>query len=182
MKPKRPMLAAPFSGEHVQYPLYLQPKFDGIRALLYHNPRSEWKLLSRTLKDIPNKNLQGLLQKLPAPHLIPGLDGELIVGEPTHPDCYRNTVKAVMSHHAHAVFKYYVFDIWDTPLRTFQERLFELDDFFTLSPHSWGITDTKSESSLIFEQVPSCYISNRDDLAKEEESLVSLGWEGLILR
>ena len=46
----KPMLASPMELEHVRWPMYASVKLDGIRAVV-----RDGKLLSRSLKPIPNK-------------------------------------------------------------------------------------------------------------------------------
>jgi DNA ligase-1 len=48
--------------------------------------------MSRSLKPIPNENVQAMFKGLPE-----GLDGELIFGDPCSPSAYRDTVSIVMS-------------------------------------------------------------------------------------
>ena len=79
----KPMLACDcVPVEELVFPLIASPKLDGVRCII-----TAEGALSRTLKPIPNVNVQQLLEGLPI-----GLDGELMVGEPTAPDVYRKTV------------------------------------------------------------------------------------------
>lgn len=71
----------------LRFPLLASQKLDGIRAAVQGG-----QLLSRTLKPIPNVNVQKLFRGLPE-----GIDGELIVGDPCAADAYRKTVSLVMS-------------------------------------------------------------------------------------
>lgn len=86
----KPMLAhskAP-DLEKLPYPMLVQPKLDGVRAVV-----KDGRLLSRSLKPIPNAEIRAALEQ---PE-FEGLDGELIVGRPTAEDCYRRTVSFVMA-------------------------------------------------------------------------------------
>lgn len=102
----KPMLSgkAPDDLSQVEYPIYISPKLDGIRALVIGGV-----VVSRNLKPIPNRYVQELFGK---PE-YEGYDGELIVGEPTDADCFRNTTSGVMTHDGIPNVKYYVFDRWD---------------------------------------------------------------------
>jgi DNA ligase-1 len=101
----KPMLAKDGNLEKVTFPLAVQDKLDGIRASVV-----DGRLVSRTLKLIPNAEIQEALGR---PE-FEGLDGELIVGEPTAPDCYRTTVSFVMAaDKTGAPWSYHVFDKWD---------------------------------------------------------------------
>lgn len=93
--------------------LWLSAKYDGIRAL-----HREGMLQSRTLKPIPNLHTQKLLANV----ILDGLDGELIVGDPTAEDCYHVTESAIMSRGGEPDAVYYVFDTWYTPEIGFRQR------------------------------------------------------------
>lgn len=98
------MLAGKLDPKKLVFPVIIQPKLDGIRATVV-----EGKLVSRTLKEIPNRHIFNLLSK---PE-YEGLDGELIVGSPVAEDCYRSTVSGVMSSDGEPDFAYYIFDTWN---------------------------------------------------------------------
>ena len=96
----KPMLCATVTDiSKLRYPYLASPKLDGIRCLI-HNGTA----VSRNLKPIRNKYIASCLKGLPP------LDGELIVGDPTAPDCFNRTSSGVMSADGEPDFKYYVFD------------------------------------------------------------------------
>ena len=99
----RPMLAAPAPDiQTLRYPLFASKKLDGVRALIV-----EGKVLSRTLKPIPNR----LVQECFGTPGLGRLDGELILGSPTDKDCYRKTVSCVMTEYQDITdLRFYVFD------------------------------------------------------------------------
>lgn len=98
----KPMLAVAAEFDKIKYPVYASPKLDGIRVCIVDGvPKT------RTLKDIPNKHVAGLLTGAQ----FSGLDGELIVGPPTSKTVYRDTVSEVMAHDKLPDFTYYVFDM-----------------------------------------------------------------------
>ena len=86
--------------ELIKLPTLASPKLDGIRT----NIRDK-RVLSRTLKDLPNKLLVGTFGSLK------GLDGEFIVGSPVAEGVYNRTYRVIMKeeHHIDDV-KLYVFD------------------------------------------------------------------------
>lgn len=90
--------------ESLPYPLLSSTKLDGIRCIV-----KDGVAYSRTLKPIRNRYIQSILGR-PAYN---GLDGELIVGDPTANDCMRVTNSGVMSVEGEPDFRYYIFDIWD---------------------------------------------------------------------
>lgn len=85
-------------------PYWLSPKLDGVRAII-----KDGQALSRTLKALPNLHIQSVLG-FPS---LNGLDGEVVVGSPTHPNCIQATTSGVMSRAGVPSFTYFVFDMWD---------------------------------------------------------------------
>jgi len=160
----RPMLACktPEDLSALNFPVLHSPKLDGIRCLI-----TEQGPMSRTMKPIRNEHVQSLLTD---PKLI-GLDGELIVGDPTSKTVYRDTNSAVMSIKGQPEFTYYVFDRWDLYEHPFSDRLSALEDLYatgvlkapvTLHRHSLAVS--------VFE------------LLEAEERALEAGYEGLVTR
>jgi DNA ligase-1 len=84
----KPMLAGKVSDVNaLRYPVLASQKLDGVRATVQGG-----RLMSRSLKPIPNCYVQEMFSWLPE-----GIDGELILGDPTAKDAYRKTVSVVMS-------------------------------------------------------------------------------------
>lgn len=156
MKNFKPMLASPADLDNIRYPVFASPKLDGIRASVVGG-----RLLSRTLKEIPNRHVYNLLNR----HAFEGLDGELIVGEPTSHTCYRDTVSGVMSDHKVFDFTYYVFDKWDSPSPFSSRRL----DVVPIATHD------------CMKLVKHTEIWNREWLDEYEQQQVGLGYEGIML-
>lgn len=83
----KPMLASAVTDfTKLRFPLIASPKLDGIRAVM-----QDGLLRSRSLKPIPNHNVQKMFAGLPE-----GTDGELIVGDSTD-EPFRRTTSVVMS-------------------------------------------------------------------------------------
>jgi DNA ligase 1 len=102
------MLAAKApAAEALRYPLYASPKIDGIRALIVGG-----RVLSRTLKPIPNEHVQALFGR---PEYN-GLDGELVAGDPWAENCMQATTSSVMRRGGVPDVTLYVFDYWDIPM------------------------------------------------------------------
>jgi DNA ligase 1 len=122
----KPMLAATYEQavDFNKHDYWLSPKLDGVRCLVSrHNALttkegglqiySEPVLLSRTGKLIPNKAVQKLFSH---PDAV-GLDGELIVGDPTAEDVFRNTSSKVMTIEGDAEdVRFHAFDIYNLEL------------------------------------------------------------------
>lgn len=164
-----PMLAATMKDTNkLRFPLLASQKLDGIRATVQSG-----RLLSRTLKEIPNKFVQELFSGLPN-----GLDGELIVGDPLALDAYRKTVSLVMSDEkplgwfSPDVVRLYVFDIFSN--EAFAQRLNKAHALVT----SWNATKTE-QYAVALQHIT---LQNLDALDEFETKLLAKGAEGVMLR
>ena len=99
----------------IQYPVYVSPKIDGVRALT-----SRIGVRSRDGKPVPNPSVRSLLKKLPI-----GIDGEIICGNSftETSGTFRHMERIPSS------LTYFVFDIV-RPSWTFQQRKDELESIF----------------------------------------------------
>jgi len=158
----KPTLAvnAEFSKINWSKGMYASPKLDGIRCSIV-----DGKALSRTLKPIPNKHIYEQLSR----QEFNGLDGELIVGSPTSPTCYADSVSNVMSFDKVPAYTYYVFDCHDIPEATYRHRLESLNAGFT---RQHPVISVLGQTLLSCEQAMLIY----------EDHCVGLGYEGIILR
>jgi DNA ligase-1 len=155
----RPMLAGPFVQKLIRYPVLVQPKLDGIRAV--HLDGCLW---SRNERKIPNQFIQFICSQ----YRLDFFDGELMVGDPTAEDAYRRTDSGVMSQHGEPDFTYMVFDLltdgtYDERRRTLSNRIKTLD-------------------SSRFKLVEQTWVENEDTLLRVEGGYVEKGYEGVILR
>ncbi|RQT68098.1 ATP-dependent DNA ligase [Burkholderia cepacia] len=99
----KPNLAAPLTKpELIKFPVWASPKIDGIRCVFFGGVA-----YSRSLKPIPNPCVQEFAREYA--DILDGLDGELVVGKPTDPNCMQNSM-AVMSKSAEPDFTFHVFD------------------------------------------------------------------------
>ncbi|MGH8235488.1 MAG: ATP-dependent DNA ligase [Steroidobacteraceae bacterium] len=155
--PFRPMLAADITDEldKLRFPVYATPKLDGVRALIFPDG-----VYSRSMKRIPNEAVQRAFGR---PELV-GLDGELIVGEPTDKDVYRRTQSVVSRLSDDTPVTFYVFDTWD--------RKGPYEDYIGLG--------LDPEDGVIEVWLGLC--ANLEQLLAKEEDLLNQGYEGLILR
>lgn len=156
----KPMLASPADLDKLNYPIYASPKLDGIRASVVGG-----RLLSRTLKEIPSRHIYNMFNQ----HKFEGLDGELIVGEPTSETCYRDTVSGVMADSKTPAFTYYVFDLWNGGSTPMSSRLFDLKDLVHALDHKH------------IKRVVHVQIEDRSQLEAYEAEMVALGYEGVML-
>ena len=147
----KPMLACEANLKALKFPVLASPKLDGVRALV-----RDGVVLSRSLKPIPNRHVQMMFGR---PELE-GFDGELILGDPTHPEAYRRTVSAIMSIEGAPDVDFHVFDRWDRDYPYNEVAL------------SYGLT------------IPVCStpIHNMEELEEYEVALLDKGYEGVMLR
>lgn len=153
----KPMLAAP-AGELIHLPALLSPKLDGIRCLII-----DGVAVGRSLKPLPNKYVQKIFGR---PELN-GLDGELIVGQPTAKEVFQTTSSGVMSIEGEPEVMFHVFDDF---LETggFQRRL-----------HTAHRRIKKAKCCY---PVDHHEILKADDLNQWEQDYLELGYEGVMLR
>jgi DNA ligase-1 len=144
----------------LKYPLLASPKLNGVRVL---GPQGEGEALLHSLKGkpIPNKYCQQLYS------CLSDFDGELIVGPPTAPDCYRQTVSGVMSIEGEPNVIYHAFDLV-LDILTFEERLLA--------------AELRAKSHERVKVLPHVTIKNEEELLRYEEVQLGKGYEGVILR
>lgn len=154
----KPMLASPTDGTNIRYPVLVSPKLDGVRCLII-----DGMAMSRSLKPIPNQFVQTLFGKSP----LNGLDGELIVGAPAGAGVYQRTVSGVMTAIGQPAITFWVFD--DLSLSAgFAKRL--------------NRAEQRIKRVGCARLVNHEYIETEADLLEEERHMLSVGYEGLMLR
>ena len=161
----QPLLSgkAPDDLSALKRPVFVSPKLDGIRCVV-----KDGQALTRKLKLIPNRRIQGLLGNAE----FDGLDGELTVGEPNAVDTWNATQSGVMSHDGEPVFTFHVFDDFTDPGFGFEDRLFAADSRVrAIADHTHGITLVHHELAHTVE-----------DVMRLQDKWVSRGYEGVMLR
>lgn len=161
IRPMKPA-TAPKNLSALKFPLLVSPKIDGVRAMGVNG-----YLLSASLKPIRNQHVQSTLGNF-ATH---GLDGELVAGDPTHPNCMQNTLSAVMSASGEPEFSYYVFDVWDNP-QPYAARLQVLQ----------GMIESANVFMPQICALPQIMVHDVHDLEEAESRFVGQGYEGIIMR
>lgn len=154
----KPMLGIAVDTTKLVFPIYASPKLDGIRVIIKDN-----QVLSRNGKPIPNMFIQSLLKS------YHGLDGELIVGHPTHPNVFQLTTSGVMSIEGIPNVRLYIFDCWYAK-GGIDARYDEV------------LRITQSSSTVDIEVVPQIIINSLEELYKFEEDCLAKGYEGVMLR
>jgi len=168
----KPMLAGKATDEQIEKlldkgPMEASFKLDGIRCMIQNSVA-----LSRSLKPIPNKHVQSVIGRKE----FNGFDGELIVGEPTNNDAYRNTTSRIMSENKKFKFSFWIFDYFlknDTYANRQKEITFlkqvNLQKLIPEHDHTLKMLGTKTINSM-------------KELEEYEVSCLKIGYEGVILR
>lgn len=140
----------------LRYPLLATPKFDGIRCIVM-----EGKVLSATLKPIPNKHIVKCLKEV-GEQLGTSLDGELIIGP-----LFQDTTSGVMSSDGEPNFIYYIFDCLLGSNQMYKDRVNTLIEL-PLPPFC--------------ESVVPIVIKSEHELLVFEQANLDFGHEGVMLR
>lgn len=162
----KPMLAAAAPAlEALKFPVWTSMKLDGIRAVVKSHV-----LLSRNLKPIPSIALRGQFSR---PE-FEGLDGELICGDPRHPEVFTRTTSAAMSHDAPTGdVRYHVFDAWTESAAAFERRA----EWLTRRVSTLLLQD---KSCGLVRVIPTL-CRNADDVRAQQELALNAGYEGLMI-
>lgn len=166
--PFRPMLAGKADLKHLIFPVLVTPKLDGIRTVCM-----DGKALSRTLKPIPNLSIQRWFKN--NADLLEGMDGELIVGNPTANDVYRVTNSAVMSEDGEPQFTLYVFDYVHNGDLPFYARHDVITARFKDATGTW-------EGNGVARVLTHRSVRSIEELNDYEKSVLDAGYEGVMLR
>lgn len=166
-----PMLAARYFLPHkIIYPVYAQPKYDGYRLIVHGG-----KTFTRSLKPCPNKFVQRWAQKYAVN--LEGLDGEIVVGEPHHPEVFKRT-SAVRAVSGTPDFKWVVFDSWHCK-GSFEKRWGYVHDRFLELRNTCTVEEFISLRMQISETV---LIHNYEALMEYEATCIAKGYEGIVYR
>lgn len=164
----RVMLAAPTKKadwDNFRYPMLASPKIDGVRATCRINPDTMLpELVSRTLKPIPN----AFVQKRYAQWAFVGLDGELVVGNPTDKNLMQQTSSGVMSEAGEPNVMWHIFDRWDV-----------LEEYARRAQRAKKVCSMYSD---MLQWVPHILVGDTAAMKAQEEAWVNEGYEGMMLR
>lgn len=169
----------------LNYPLLCSPKLDGVRMVVkalpelsftddleaVENANFGYKCLSRTLKEIPSRQVQQEFS------MFSELDGELIAGDETSYNVCNRTVSYVMSvDKRSSELKYRVFDCADEELAElpFEERLECARGIIAATKA------TSPDSNVTLIEHTLC--RNYEELIDYETQMLSRGYEGIMLR
>lgn len=122
------------------------------------------ELVSRTLKLIPNKYTQERYARWE----FVGLDGELVVGQPTDKNLMQQTTSGVMSEDGEPDVTWHIFDFWPS-----QEH------YMFRAQQAKSICNVYDE---VLKWVPHIKIDSLAAMDAQEEKWVNEGYEGMMLR
>ena len=145
--------------DFINYPCLTSPKFDGIRGLTATSG-----VMSRTWKPLPSAQVQDTFK-------LVGLDGEIIVGDPTAFGVYNLTQSHVMSGNKPADdINYHVFDCIHSDYihLPYYERLEMAHSMIKGQPR--------------FIPVEHELIGNYEQLIAYENKCLEMGYEGIMIR
>lgn len=161
-----PMLASTYAGEDLSFPVLVTPKIDGVRAIKLNG-----KLVSRSLKQIPNIAIRTLIERiLPEDGIF---DGELSVDSD-----FQKTVSAVMSVNTVSPnnLKFYWFDwVQDSDFSMpYSSRVLSMHDYIQKNKELRKL-------NIIIPLIPA-QVDNTKELSLFEEASIRKGYEGVVIR
>jgi DNA ligase 1 len=159
------MLAGKYDPDKIRkiLPVYGQVKLDGIRAYI-----EDGYARTRSTKPVRSQQAQSFVSH--NKHLLEGLDGEFICGDPTAKNCYNRTDSSVMSFNKPDDYlTYYVFDMWDS-VGSFQERW---DDILSMN---FSVLEARVKL------VDTRLLWTIEEIDQFMDEMIALGHEGIILR
>lgn len=155
MKPFKPMLGKTLDNlDDINYPVLVSKKLDGIRCIF-----KDGEMLSRSLKPIPNKQLQKKFEHLKYNNII--LDGELY----SHDLTFQEIASIVMSFDKDVPesLEFHCFDYLDNIDEVFENRCKEYKHFNVVP-------------------VKQILINNKEELEQTFQNFLQEGYEGAIIR
>ena len=168
-RPLKPMLASDWVPKKLKFPLWQQPKIDGVRALNITNT-----LTGRSLKQHANKFNTGFFTH----GLTLGLDGEMAAWSETAPDLCRRTTSALNTIEGEPFCLWWLFDLItiENGSKSYCERYADLkiriENLKAFQPLLW------SRTSL----VPYKIVYNLHEVQAADDEYIRAGYEGSILR
>jgi len=152
----------------IKFPCYASPKIDGFRCIVGPGGVP----LSASLKPIPNEFVQEYFKR--HANVLTGLDGELVVGEPTG-DVFERTSGALRRKSGEPDFTFWVFDKYTTE-RPYRYRSFDLRQL----DGPWGGGDRVLPKRVaVVEQE---FVHTCNALKGHAERWLLAGYEGTMIR
>ena len=150
----KPLLAINADLDKIKFPCQVSPKLDGIRCIV-----RDGVAYSRNLKPLPNLYMQKKIKEMQ----VNDHDGEILVGDPTNADAFRQAMHGIMSEDEEPDFVFWAFDLITEELKD--------------KPYS-----ERYELINLNNRVESPIVNNMEELNSLEERWTSMGYEGLMVR
>lgn len=165
----KPMLASDWIESKVKFPLWQQPKIDGVRGM-----NMGLGFTGRSMKQPGNVFACNYFSQ----SVFRGFDGEMAAEEETHPSLCRLTSSAMSSYEGTPWLMWHVFDYLTDETKHLGYR----DRYELMRDRVMHIKHTQPNLGAHLKVVPVCNVLNMDQLEKEDARLLDLGYEGSILR
>ena len=143
-------------------PYMMTPKYDGLRCLFQNG-----EAFTSSMKLQPNLHIQ----QLASSGELDGIDCEIIVGEPTDADVFRQTTP-MRGRNADLPFVLYAFDDFTYTDEPADHRYARLA----------ARVDKLSKTITPIRLVPMWYIKTIAELEAQERALIEMGYEGAMIR
>ena len=150
--------------------LYGQPKWDGMRAILW-----DGEAKSRSWKPLANQALQCFAQDHPE---LKGLDCEVFSGHSYAPSSFRESMSGVRSHDGSGVLTLVYFDHILQAAQFYHHRMQYAADVVTDIYQEY----VGNEYHIIAMQCPTKQLRTLEDIFAYEEECIAKGFEGAIVR
>lgn len=162
--------AAIISHYDFQYPVVVQPKYDGVRCLLIDKVA-----FSRNMKPLPNLKLQAWAKSLPEWTKRHVLDGEIYAHGMTF-----NEIQSVVMDRDNEIDGRFRYHVWDTMGRGQWERR-RCDSPYTSRLNDLN-TVLKKFNQHFTERAPTHYVGNPFTFTRIYSQLLSDGYEGAMVK
>lgn len=162
MKQFKPMKGDDAVRAKLKPPYLMTPKYDGLRCLFQNG-----EAFTSSMKLQPNR----FLQEVAGSGLLDGIDCEIIVGEPTAEDVFRQTTP-MRGRNADLPFVLYAFDDFSDPEQRAADRYARLA----------ARVDKLSKTITPIRLVPMWFIKTIAELEAQERALIEMGYEGAMIR
>lgn len=165
----KPMLASDWDENKVKFPVMMQPKVDGVRAMNLGNG-----LTGRSLKRHANVHTTNFFSQ----SVFRYFDGEMAAESETNPALCRLTTSALNTITGSPWILWHVFDYLhpDVAHLPYEQRYLELKKRY------WEIYQTAPELAAHLRIIPCEYVEELTKLQFLRASYLELGYEGSILR
>jgi len=173
-QPMKPVDWEKFSNS-MKYPAYLQPKLDGVRMFAFLDENGDLQTLSRQSKPIENiEHLRTILELIFAqnPDLV--LDGELMI----HKDYQQKELRGLLA-------KKYLEPEDEEKLKTISYNVFDVVERNNLDMtfvDRWREAEKIAKKWKEINIVPTKEVKSKEEVNKNFNDLVELGFEGAIIR